>query len=180
MVHYHRKCPSDFTHRKITTRVQQHELSASDQEVKVSSKSSKPKTSAGSRVYDKVYIFSLKIRTFYKGTNSREPLRRAVELRAGHTIRTIATERSDEGIMGLTSRNLVAEEVHYHTTWCRCCTQPKPEKSSKCKVLEDLYAEVEKAAPNVLCNTIRSDFFSNPLVPFPLLFESKVLWLQIE
>lgn len=115
-------------------------------------------------MYDKVCIFCLKVTKYCKGTNSREPLRKAVELRDDQTIRTIATERSDERIMALTSRDIVAAKAHYHTACYRNYTRPKPEKSSKCEDVEDLYAEVETAALNVLCNTIRCNLFSNPRV----------------
>ncbi|KAK7067579.1 hypothetical protein SK128_020590, partial [Halocaridina rubra] len=138
MVHNHRKCGSCFTHRKTLARILQHELSAFGLNVEVSSRSSKPRTSTGSRVYDKVCILYLKVTKYCKGTNSRKPLRKAVELRADQTIRTIATACSGERIMGLTSRDLVAAEAHYHTTCYRNFTQPKPEKSLKCEDVEDL------------------------------------------
>lgn len=73
---------------------------------------------------EQVCIFCLKITKYGKRTNSCEPLRKAIELRADETIRTIATERSDERIMGLTSRDLVAAEAHYRTTCYRNYTRP--------------------------------------------------------
>ena len=51
-VQYHRKCRSDFTHRKSLARLQQHEFSATDQNVDASRRSYKPRTSTESTVYE--------------------------------------------------------------------------------------------------------------------------------
>lgn len=45
LVHYHRKCRSDFPHKETLERIQQHELSASDPNVEVLRRFVKPRTS---------------------------------------------------------------------------------------------------------------------------------------
>ncbi len=81
--------------------------------------------STQSRVYDKTCIFCLSPSKYIRGSNSRESLNVASELRPDKTVREIATERSDETILAVTSRDIVAAKAHYHTSCYKAYTRKR-------------------------------------------------------
>lgn len=67
---------------------------------------------------------------YIKGTNSREPLRLAVEIRTDAKGRETVTEKKDERLLAITARDIVAAEAHFHPSCYRDYTRPgKLEKS---------------------------------------------------
>jgi len=68
-----------------------------------------------SRVYGPICIFCEKVK-IVKGSKSCEKLTKAVELRADRTLIDGATQKGDNKIMAITSRDIVAAEAHYHTS----------------------------------------------------------------
>lgn len=71
------------------------------------------RSSSEARVYDQICIFCCKDK-YQKGSKSREKLIQAVQLRADQTLRKCATQKGDENILAVTSRDIVAAEAHYH------------------------------------------------------------------
>ena len=73
---------------------------------------------SSSRVYGKECIFCGE-ENYVRGTNSREKLVKATQLRVDQTLREKAISKCDENILAVTSRDIVAAEAHYH----RSCYQ---------------------------------------------------------
>ena len=80
--------------------------------------------SSSSRVYGKECIFCGK-KKYVRGTNSREKLVKATQLRVDQTLREKAISKCDENILAITSWDIVAAEAHYHRSCCRDYTRPE-------------------------------------------------------
>ena len=79
---YHRKCGSEFTHKKSLEKIARQQSCGSEENVSQVRQSTRQGPSSSSRVYDKICIFCLKQSKYIKGTKTHEPLTAAVELRA--------------------------------------------------------------------------------------------------
>jgi len=163
-IKYHRDCRSNFTHKKKLLIVKKQEY-INEQDSLRTRHSTRQASSTQSRVYDTICIFCQSKSKYIKGTNSREPLKPAVELRADKTIRDIATELQDDRILSITARDIVAAEAHYHKTCYRNYTRGQTERiSSECSGADNPYQKQERAAFNKVCEYIRTDVFSNPRI----------------
>ena len=60
------------------------------------------------------YAFFCNKEKFVKDSKSREKLTQAVTLNADQTLRECATQKRDEKILAVTSRDLVAAKAHCH------------------------------------------------------------------
>lgn len=80
--------------------------------------------SSEARVYDQICIFCNKMKCL-KGSKSREKLTQAVQLKADQTLRECATQKGDEKILAVTSRDIVAAEAHYHISCYKDYTRIK-------------------------------------------------------
>ena len=157
-IKYHRDCRSNFTHKKKLLIVKKQEY-INEQDSLRTRHSTRQASSTQSRVYDTICIFCQSKSKYIKGTNSREPLKPAVELRADKTIRDIATELQDDRILSITA------EAHYHKTCYRNYTRGQTERiSSECSGADNPYQKQERAAFNKVCEYIRTDVFSNPRI----------------
>ena len=114
------------------------------------------------RIWKNLYFCELKTK-YAKGTNSREPLIQAVDLRADKVIRDIATQNSDERILVITSRDIAAAEAHYHATCYKLYTKKKYVSTDSAK-MDDSYKKAENAALYMLFEYIRLHIFSNPRI----------------
>ena len=145
-IKYHRDCRSNFTHKKKLLIVKKQEY-INEQDSLRTRHSTRQASSTQSRVYDTICIFCQSKSKYIKGTNSREPLKPAVELRADKTIRDIATELQDDRIWSITVRDIVAAEAHssqnmlqelYEGTnwknlfWMQWCRQSLPKTGEGC------------------------------------------------
>ncbi len=128
-IFYHRKCRSIFSmKRDLETIKRQREASFSDDMLSIEagciSKRPCRRSTSESRVYKAICIFCNKDR-FLKGSKSREKLTQAVQLRADKTLRECAIQKGDEKIIGITSRDIVAAEAHYHLSCYKKYTKLK-------------------------------------------------------
>ena len=91
------------------------------------------------RIYSAKWIFCDKDSKYLRRSHSREKLTQAVELRADKTIRESACKyltqersesqkKTDERILTITSRELVAAEAHYHRSCYLEYTRQRPEQ----------------------------------------------------
>ena len=80
--------------------------------------------SSSSRVYGEECIFCGKEK-YVRGTNSREKLVKATQLRVDQTLREKAISKCDENILAITSRDIVAAKAHYHRSCYRDYTRPE-------------------------------------------------------
>lgn len=171
-IFYHRKCRSIFTmKRDLETIKRQREESVSDVRLsaEASSVSKRPCRSSTleSRVYKPICIFCDKEK-FVKGSKSREKLTQAVQLRADKTLRECAIQKRDEKIIGITSRDIVAAEAHYHLSCYKRYTKVKSkehqgkgsEKSDE-TVEDESYHLIEKEAFEDLFQYIRTEIIPN-------------------
>jgi hypothetical protein len=83
------------------------------------------------------------------------------QLRVDEKLRKIATEKLDEKILTLTSRDIVAAEAHYHNSCYREYTRERPARVQKS---EDTDSGLEKKARKKLIDYIRTELFSSPSV----------------
>ena len=127
---------------------------------------SKPSTS---RVYGTHCIFCER-QKYRKGSKTREPIVKCTELRCDKRIRESAIQKSDQKIIAIASRDLVAAEAHYHHSCYRFYTKPPETTNDSTSNLshEDeencLYNEAERQAYESLFRYIRNDLFMNPRV----------------
>lgn len=74
---------------------------------------------------------------------------KCTELRCDQRIRECAVQKSDERILAIVSRDIVAAEAHYHHSCYRLCTKT-PESSADDVATQNeedcLYIEVERQA----------------------------------
>jgi hypothetical protein len=163
-LHYHRQCRAEFTHNKSLASLSKQETSTAEDNTPKPRESSRQVRTTHTRVYDKICIFCQKTTKYMRGSNSREPLKPAVDLRVDTTLRDLATQHLDEQILSITSRDIVAAEAQFHRTCYRAYTRPQAHKHAPD---ENPYQEIEKAGLTSLFAHIRDDLFSNPrIVPF--------------
>ena len=107
-----------------------------------------------------------------KGTQTREPLTKTVDLRADETIRNIAIQKNDKKILVLciASRELVSPEAHFHRSCYKNYTTEIHEQQMTDSV------KTEDNDPDTICSKkvdeayrslfefIRNDVFQNPRV----------------
>lgn len=112
---YHRKCRRAFTIKRDLESLKRKralEEDAHEDETLLERPRKRSATSA-SRVYYKECIFCERPKYVNR---TLEKLVKATQLRVDQTLRQIATERCDERILAITSRDIVAAEAHYHRT----------------------------------------------------------------
>lgn len=159
---YHRKCRSSFTHKKTLAGLTVKEESPTATNLR---KSCRERPSS-SRVMEEICIFCDKKTKYLKGSKSREPLMQSSELRSDAKVRQTATEKLDDKILALASRNIVAAEVHYHKTCYRNYTRDeKPKVATETATNEDLaYQDAEHDAFLMLFKHVRDTLFTDPQV----------------
>ena len=118
---------------------------------------------------DKVCIFCPPGKTskYIKGTRTREPLTKCVQLQADATIRNIAMQRQDARILVVATRELVAAEAWYHKSCYKLDTNTKDLQNPAHK--EDTaesdndarYKLAEDTPYDQLFQHIRQDLFQN-------------------
>ncbi|XP_078679472.1 uncharacterized protein LOC144915103 [Branchiostoma floridae x Branchiostoma belcheri] len=159
-IHYHRKCRSIFTMKKLLDKIQQTADDHDKQEQEARRLSSRGSSST-STTYERVCIFCEKSSKYVKGTNSRETLVQCCDMRADTSIRKIATEKNDSRILAIVSRELVAAEAFYHRTCYKSYTRPQATCTSTSDASDessnDHYAHQESNAYQMLFNYVRSD-----------------------
>jgi hypothetical protein len=98
-----------------------------------------------------------------KGTCSREKLIKATQLRVDDTLRKCATDRGDAKIIGLTCRDIVAAEAHYHRTCYRNYTRVTTTSKQLDASEESLqhYSKVECDSYDDLFKFIRTSIIPN-------------------
>ena len=174
---YHLNCRKTFTHKKTLQRLQKEEgPSCANKESLQAKIKRKRESKSTSRVLDKVCIFCDKVSKYAKGSNTREPLCQSVDLRSDATVRHVAVQKMDTRIMGLTSRELVATEAHYHRSCYRSYTRQKEETSTDQAESDDerLYSLKEVEAYKMLFDFVRTDLFVKPRI-LPMTHLSKQL-----
>ena len=117
IVFYHRKCRQIFTMKRDIEELE----CKSDSTTLQPKRHSATGKALSSRILDKSYIFCPpeKLTKYVKGTRTREPLVKCVELQAEARICEVAMQRNDAKVLALTSRDLVA---WYH----KSCYRPTP------------------------------------------------------
>ena len=126
-IFYHRKCRSAFTIKRDLESLKRKralEEDAHEDETLLERPKKRSATSA-SRVYYKECIFCERPKYVNR---TLEKLVIATQLRVDQSLRQIATERCDERILAITSRDIVAAEAHYHRTCYRDYTRPTPQQ----------------------------------------------------
>ena len=178
-IYYHRKCRSLFTmKRDLETLKRKADESLAEAGSNVC-RSKRPcrRSSSEARVYDQICIFCSKDK-YQKGSKSREKLIQAVQLRADQTLRKCATQKGDENILAVTSRDIVAAEAHYHIScyknYTRDSTKTPEYKDESNEENEteggELYQEIEREAYTNLLEYIRTDIIpSKKIVPMTYL-----------
>jgi hypothetical protein len=160
---YHGYCRSDFTHKKALAKLVKT-ADISEQGESEFRQSKRQKTSDTSRVYDKICIFCKQKSKYLKGSRTREQLIQAVDLRADVRIRNAATLKSDQRILSITSREIVAAEAHYHASCYKGYVKEQSSKDSTEGQTEDDYKNKVEAAMALLYKYIRGDLLSNPRI----------------
>ena len=122
-IFYHRKLSQCIYHQerfRVAQKKRALEEDAHEDETVLERPRKRSATSA-SRVYYKECIFCERLKYVNR---TLEKLVKATQLRVDQTLRKIATERCDERILAITSRDIDAAEVHYHRTCYRDYTRP--------------------------------------------------------
>ena len=169
---YHRRCRCIFTMKKQLDSILRNAVKAtSSDDVSAESNNSRKshrETPSTSRVYDRICIFCKKSSKYVKGQRTREPLIQCVDLRADASIRTSATNRLDQHILPLLSRDLVAAEGHYHKS---CYKQYIKEDSTtvgnehvEIEEVLDSFEEAAKQSLEQVVRYIRNEVFPNPRI----------------
>ena len=104
LIYYHRRCRSDFTHKKSLTKFQQCASSVGNVSSTPLRQSSRDEPSSKQRrVYERKCIFCLRVSKYTKGTRTRESLIPATELRADTKVREVAIARNNERLLAVTA-----------------------------------------------------------------------------
>lgn len=113
---YYGKCRSEFTQKKALVKLLKDQNITKSEHTNCDLRQSKRhKTSDTVRVYEKICIFCKEKSKYVKSSNTREQLIQAISMRADERICNIAATKSDERILSITSRDIVAAEAHYMT-----------------------------------------------------------------
>ena len=124
-ISYHLEYRKIFVHKKRLQRLKvQEEMHSASEEHSHEPRLSRDtaRASLAGRVYGEICIFCKKT-MYQKRSHSREPLCKAVDLRCDTTLKKTAQEKMDKRMMAITSREVVAAEVHYHRTCYRLYTK---------------------------------------------------------
>ena len=113
-------------------------------------------------------MFCSKVK-FQRHSQTREKLTQAVQLRADNTLRECATQKGDENIPAVTSRDLVAAEAKYHVSCYKNYIRVKKVeheciyKNGKENETggDELCQRIERKAYEDLFRYIRTDIISN-------------------
>jgi hypothetical protein len=167
-VKYHRDCRANFTNIKALRKLQPEDSSScvySDSETPCSSKPPEKRLKRSvpdlrQTTYIHQCIFCDKKSKYKKGSRSREPLVKVLELRTDKKLREIAIERGDKKIIAVTSRDIVAAKACYHKSCYLAYTRTRPEEIKNV----DEYTIAEKKAYDKLFIFIREDVFLKPRV----------------
>ena len=169
-VHYHRTCRSLFTMKKSLDSLSKenstqplHNSESDNQERRLSSRHAP----SSSRVYGAVCMFCDSSSKYVKRGNTPEILVKCVDLRADNKIRKIATEKGDNKIIAMVTRELVAAETHYHRSCYRNYTRQAESgtyEENSSGVNSSEYATLETEALEKLFSYIREDLLENPRV----------------
>ena len=119
----------------------------------------------GARVYHPICIFCNKEK-FVKGSKSREKLTQDVTLNADQTLRECATQKTDEKILAVTSRDVVAAGAHYHRSCHKEYTrikkkEPNNQNNNAGTDGDEEYKRIEREAHDNLFVYIRTDIIPN-------------------
>ena len=170
IIFYHLDCRKRFTHKKNLQRLhkeQEAECSIGDA-TEDTTKAKRDSGASTSRVLEKVCIFCGKVSKYTKGNRTREHLYQSVDLRSDATIRQLAVQRMDTKIIGLTSRELVAAEAHYHKSCYKSYTRSRPERdlpeTQNEKDSDRQYSQKESEAYESLFEFVRGDLFARPRI----------------
>ena len=119
--------------------------------------------SSSSRVYGEECIFCGKEK-YVRGTNSREKLVKATQLRVDQTLREKAISKCDENILAITSRDIVAAEAHYHRSCYRDYTRPEKIQDDQAAGINQQELVPEQEAFFDLFQYIRAEVIEKQLV----------------
>lgn len=168
-IQYHRKCRSLFTMKRELETLKRKATENITEEAGENSLPKRPSRSSDEgRVYLPICIFCNKDK-FIKGSKSREKLTQAVTLNADQTLRECATQKRDEKILAITSRDVVAAEAHYHRSCYKDYTrinrkEPKNQDNNIGTDGDDEYKRIEREAYKDLFIYIRTDIIPNKKV----------------
>ena len=161
-IKYHRRCRSRFTLKRdleVISRKNDPDAEVHSDELAAKRPKRAPSTS-GARVYIAECIFCGKDRRM-KGTSTRERLVQVSQLKVDDKLRECAIAKQDDKMIGLTSRDIVAAEAHYHRSCYREYTRPVKLSETNQQESPSPYAEVQTRAFNELLNYIRDDVIPN-------------------
>ena len=163
---YHRKCRSNFTHKKTLDRFRQQQVDQSTTPEPRTSTRARELPSTSSRVLDDVCIFCDKKNKYILGSKTREPLSLSLELRSDETVRSVALKKLDDKILAITSRELVAAEARYHKSCYKADTRTYicDTKAAEPDTAETRYHEREQQAYQMLFDHVRETLFNQPQV----------------
>ena len=119
--------------------------------------------SCSSRVYGEECIFCGKEK-YVRGTNSREKLVKATQLRVDQTLREKAINKRDVNILAITSRGIVATEAHYHRSCYRDYTRPEKIQDDQAAGINQEELDPEQEVFFDLFQYIRAEVMENQLV----------------
>ena len=101
---------------------------------------------------------------YLPGSNTRDTLQQARELRSDEKVRNVAQAKLDQRILAITSRELVAIEAHYHRSCYRNYTREAKEKTSNVSEDDDSYMIAEQKAYRLLFKHVCEILFVQPTV----------------
>lgn len=166
-IFYHKTCRSIFTMKKLLDSFKRKagEYMTEAAEDGESSTSKRPKRGEKpySTLLETLCIFCEKNK-YGKGTNTREKLIKAAQLRVDETLRKFATERGDANILALVCRDMVAAEANYHRSCYRNYTRTTTTSCEELHTPEDCfddYSEVERDSYDDLLKFIRNSILPN-------------------
>lgn len=128
-IHYHRKCRSIFTMKKLLDDILKKDKKCASSSAKEKEFKRTPRhVPSTSRTYSPECIFCQKSTKYLKGQHTRDALVQCHQLRADAKIRGAAQKKMDGRILALVSRDLVAAEGHYHRSCYRTYTKEEVSK----------------------------------------------------
>ena len=165
---YHRQCRSRFTlKRDLEILKRKSTERSSDDERSSGAAKRQHRSPSTSRVLQVECIFCGKDKCL-RGTSTRETLIKARQLRADEMLRQCATEKQDEKILVITSRDIVAAEAHYHRSCYRNYTRKalhdKEIGSATRDESESAYNKVQSDAYDNLFSYIRNEMLPDRLI----------------
>ena len=174
---YHRECRSSFTHKKNLAKFRKLTEESDEQQLEAR-QSQRQRSSTSSRVYERICIFCQRVSKYVRNTKTREPLTQAVDLRADQRIRDEATQRCDQRILSVVSRDIVDAEAHYHLTCYKLYTRGHRPSMKSTHSATDIHSIEEKAALKLLFHFIRTDILKPRIVPLADITEKLASFLS--